>query len=77
MSSDYKKMSHEELVKIAERKDIRIQELEGGLKCVSDLIEESQGIIGLHHNGDIVFWHELRTGGRYEEWLFDFDCSNM
>ena len=41
--------------------------------AVLALIEESYGVAGLHLNGDVASWTELRTGGRYEDWLFDFD----
>ena len=44
-----------------------------GLKAVENLISESHGVTGLHLNGDEAPWDELRTGGRFESWLFDFD----
>ncbi len=44
-----------------------------GIKAVSDMMLETNGVCGLHLNGDIAFWHELRSGGKYEEWLLDFD----
>lgn len=50
-----------------------IATLEAGLLAVLDLIEESSGVDGLHRNGDIAEWDTLRTGGRFEEWLRDFD----
>lgn len=50
-----------------------IEELRKGLAAALALIEDSYGVAGLHLNGDVAPWHELRTGGRYEEWLFDFD----
>ena len=46
-----------------------------GLVSVKNLIKESSGVSGLHLNGDIASWDELRTGGRFEEWLLDFDKS--
>ena len=46
--------------------------LKAGIDAVSDLISESQGISGLHLNGDIAPWNDLLQGGRYEEWLIDF-----
>lgn len=50
-----------------------IEALRKGLSAALDLIEESYGVSGLHLNGDVASWTELRTGGRYEDWLFDFD----
>ncbi len=50
-----------------------IEELRKGLAAALALIEDSYGVAGLHLNGDVAPWHELRTGGRYEDWLFDFD----
>ena len=50
-----------------------IEALRRGLAAVLALIEESYGVAGLHLNGDVASWTELRTGGRYEDWLFDFD----
>lgn len=50
-----------------------IEALRKGLVAVLSLIEESHGVAGLHMNGDVAPWHDLRVGGRYEDWLFDFD----
>ena len=44
-----------------------------GINAVADLIDNSTGVEGLHLNGDIAPWNELRTGGRFESWLVDFD----
>ena len=44
-----------------------------GLEAVESLINESHGVGGLHLNGDFAPWSELRTGGRFEEWLIAFD----
>lgn len=45
------------------------------LRAVEGLMEESQGVYGLHLNGDTSPWSELRTGGRFEEWLAEFDAA--
>lgn len=50
-----------------------LEEMDKGIKAVSDLIYDSQGIYGLHMNGDVAPWHDLQTGGRFENWLKDFD----
>lgn len=44
-----------------------------GIAAVADLIDNSTGVKGLHLNGDIAPWDELRSGGRFESWLVDFD----
>lgn len=44
-----------------------------GLEAVASLMDESHGVDGLHLNGDLAPWDELRTGGRFEEWLVAFD----
>lgn len=41
-------------------------------ECLSDLIENSDGVAGLHLNGDISPWESLSAGGHFEEWLFPF-----
>lgn len=47
--------------------------LKQGLIAVEELINNSRSVHGLHLNGDEAPWDELRTGGRFEAWLFDFD----
>jgi hypothetical protein len=44
-----------------------------GLDAVVTLIDSSEGVAGLHRNGDIAPWDELRAGGRFEGWLIAFD----
>lgn len=46
-----------------------------GLNAVEALINESYGVAGLHLNGDVAPWSDLRTGGRYEPWLLAFDAA--
>lgn len=36
---------------------------------VRQLIADSQGVFGLHRNGDGAPWEELLDGGHYESWL--------
>jgi hypothetical protein len=45
------------------------------IEAVKALIEESRGVAGLHLNGDEAPWEDLRTGGRHQEWLLDFDAA--
>ncbi len=56
----------------AEAECARLRE---ALAAVASLIDESDGVAGLHRNGDIATWGELRTGGRFEEWLAPFDAA--
>lgn len=51
--------------------------LTAGLQAVADLIAESDGVAGLHLNGDVATWDELRTGGRFEDWLLAFDDARL
>ena len=50
-----------------------IEEMRPGIEAVEGLINNSHGVDGLHLNGDIAPWDELRTGGVYMEWLREFD----
>ena len=62
--------SHDELV--AMNKEL----LEGLKRVVFDLNElsnNSDGVIGLHQNGDIARWSSLRSGGFNEGWLLSID----
>jgi hypothetical protein len=54
----------------------RVPEMEAALlaadelaQAIEDLISESDGVGGLHLNGDFAPWGELTEGGRFEEWL--------
>lgn len=61
--------AHEELA--ACRADA--ERLKAGIDAVAALMNESYGVDGLHRNGDVAPWSELRTGGQFEEWLLAFD----
>ena len=54
------------------KRDREIARLKAGVTAVQSLINESQGVAGLHLNGDLAPWDELLAGGRFEEWLRDF-----
>jgi hypothetical protein len=43
------------------------------LLLVEDLINSSNGVYGLHLNGDPAPWDDLLTGGWFEGWLGGFD----
>jgi hypothetical protein len=39
------------------------------VQSLDDLIAQSDGVAGLHLNGDIADWDSLLEGGRFEGWL--------
>ena len=47
--------------------------LDKACRSVTELIGFSYGVDGLHMNGDVAPWEDLRYGGRYESWLVEFD----
>jgi hypothetical protein len=46
-----------------------ITALGGIVTSLDDLIASSDGVYGLHKNGDHAPWGELTAGGQYESWL--------
>lgn len=40
---------------------------------LQELIANSDGVAGLHLNGDIADWESLTEGGRFEGWLLALD----
>jgi regulator of replication initiation timing len=46
--------------------------LRQAVAAVGGLIDESEGVYGLHLNGDEAPWDELLPGGRFEGWLCSF-----
>jgi len=52
-----------------------IEILKVGIEGVSNLIEHSNGVDGLHLNGDTAQWESLLEGGNLEEWLLDFSIA--
>lgn len=36
---------------------------------LNDLIDNSEGVVGLHLNGNVATWDSLLSGGGFEEWL--------
>ena len=43
------------------------------VEAIDNLASESQGVAGLHLNGDLAPWDDLFSGGRCEEWLMCVD----
>lgn len=54
-------------------KETTIGILLSAVNAIAQLIDESAGVAGLHRNGDMATWAELRRGGRFESWLIDVD----
>lgn len=54
----------------------QLERQRAALIAVSELIDNSEGVYGLHLNGDPSPWDELRTGGRFEGWLLPFDAAS-
>ena len=65
---------HRHLLEIR-RLDAEVERLRAGVKAVQALIRESDGVAGLHLNGDIAPWSTLLAGGHYEEWLRDLSAA--
>ncbi len=54
----------------AEReRDVAIHHLRATVKDIDDLAAQSEGVAGMHRNGDLATWEELSRGGRSEGWL--------
>ena len=62
------------LATIKAQEDV-ISACNAGLAAVELLIEQSAGVDGLHLDGDMAPWDELRRDGRYCEWLNDYDAA--
>lgn len=39
------------------------------VRAILNLVAESDGVAGLHRNGDLALWEDLLPGGRDETWL--------
>lgn len=46
-----------------------LKALEDLVSDIEALISESEGVVGLHRNGDVATWDELDVTGQYSEWL--------
>jgi hypothetical protein len=52
-----------------ERLTAEVSRLRAAIHSVEILMQSSEGVAGLHLNGDVAPWYELLPGGRFEEWL--------
>jgi len=57
---------------VDERNRLKAQ-INGMKQAIDDLVRNSEGVAGLHQNGDVAPWDELLTGGRFDEWLCVLD----
>lgn len=70
--ADWNKHLYKEIERLQQQVKERGERMVLMLKAINafkDLISESEGVYGLHLNGDPAPWNELQAGGRYEEWL--------
>ncbi len=47
--------------------------LAAGIRAVRELIDDSEGVDGLHHNDMIASWEEIQRGADFESWLLPFN----
>lgn len=45
------------------------------VKTIDDLMDESDGVYGLHLNDDLAPWDSLMAGGQFEEWLLPLEAA--
>jgi hypothetical protein len=57
-----------ELVEAAQATEL-VEAAERLLHDISDLMANSEGVTGLHKNGDIAPWSDLDEDGHYNPWL--------
>lgn len=43
------------------------------LHDIDNLVSNSQGVIGLHKNGDVAEWSDILEGGTFEAWLMSIE----
>lgn len=58
-----------ESLAIENERDMLLEALRNLSGDVQSLIDSSEGVSGLHLNGDFAPWDELTKGGRFEDWL--------
>lgn len=61
------------LLSLIKARDEALKVMGAGLEAVNGLMCASDGVSGLHLNGDIAPWAELTTGGQFEEHLSPLD----
>lgn len=61
--------ARQEVADLRDRNAALLSALSGLSEAVHDLIGHSEGVAGLHLNGDLAPWSSLTEGGRFEAWL--------
>jgi hypothetical protein len=59
----------DEVEKLRGQRDELLTSLQRLSEAIDGLTHSSEGVAGLHRNGDVATWEELCKGGRFEEWL--------
>ncbi|WP_114154706.1 hypothetical protein [Chromobacterium haemolyticum] len=54
------------LASMAEQRNLLLAALSGLVEDIQGLMTESEGVAGLHLNGDVAPWQELEAGSRFE-----------
>lgn len=70
---NYNQRGRQWLANELDKRDREIERLKMALEEVATLIDNSQGVVGLHMKGNIAMRDDLLLGGRYEEWLGFYD----
>ena len=65
-------LAADEITRLQAQLNEASEKLNKVVHCVSDLIDNSDGVYGLHLNGDPSPWNSLLKGGRDEGWMIDF-----
>lgn len=80
MHSDYISASCQDVIAVVDRemalreeRDQLKAQINGMKQAIDELIEHSFGVAGLHLNGEVAKWSDLRGDGRFCEWLAVFD----
>jgi cell division protein FtsB len=80
MHPDYMSASCQDVIRAVDRemalreeRDQLKAQVNGMKQAIDDLVRNSEGVAGLHQNGDVAPWDELLTGGRFDEWLCVLD----
>ncbi len=52
-----------------------VEALKNLVSAIDSLAAESEGVTGLHLNGDVAKWEDILPGGQYEAWLLPIDSA--
>lgn len=62
-------VERDHIARLTAERDALSTNLDELVAAVNGLIDDSEGVYGLHLNGDPAPWDDLTLGGRYQEWL--------